>query len=100
MLIQWHARSHLFSAACQLGPSGVEMPAHVLLCCLLTLLHVVGLRLDHRCLCAGMDMALAFIASLHGESTAEEAARFAEYSGNWRNGADDPWGRKTAPAHK
>ena len=45
-------------------------------------------------------MALAFIASLRGESTAEEAARFAEYSGNWRDGADDLWGRKIAPAHQ
>ena len=52
---------------------------------------------NRQCLRAGMDMALAFIASLHGEPTAEEAARFAEYSGNWRDGADDPWGRKIAP---
>ena len=45
-------------------------------------------------------MALAFIASLHGEPTAEEAASFAEYSGNWRDGADDPWGRKIAAAQQ
>ncbi len=43
---------------------------------------------------AGMDMALAFIANLKGDDIAEEAARFAEYSGSWRDGEDDPWGRK------
>ncbi|KAK9832752.1 hypothetical protein WJX81_008413 [Elliptochloris bilobata] len=45
---------------------------------------------------AGMDMALAFIASVRGQAQAEEAARFAEYSGNWQDGADDPWGRRIA----
>ncbi len=47
-------------------------------------------------LSAGMDMALAFTASLLGREAAEGIARFAEYSGSWVDGDDDPWGRSAA----
>lgn len=40
---------------------------------------------------AGIDMALAFIADSNGAETAEEIARYLEYSGDFRNAENDPF---------
>lgn len=44
-----------------------------------------------------MDMILYFIASTLGNATAQEAAKFAEYNGQWRNSEDDVWGEAIFP---
>ena len=41
---------------------------------------------------AGMDMSLYFIAKVLGEEAAAQAAKFAEYSGQWKDPSDDPFG--------
>ena len=41
---------------------------------------------------AGMDMSLYFIAKVLGEEVAAQAAKFAEYSGQWKDPSDDPFG--------
>lgn len=46
---------------------------------------------------AGMDMILYFIACVLGDATAQQAAKFAEYNGQWRNSKDDVWGEAVFP---
>lgn len=41
---------------------------------------------------AGMDMILHFIALTLGQATARQAAKFAEYNGQWTDPNEDPWG--------
>lgn len=41
---------------------------------------------------AGMYMALAFIQELHGPQVAAECAQFAEYSGQYSDPTNDPFG--------
>eukprot|EP00884_Botryococcus_braunii_P002452 jgi/Botrbrau1/12207/Bobra.0197s0002.1 len=41
---------------------------------------------------AGMDMALAFIQELHGHEVAAQCARIAEYSGEYLDPMNDPFG--------
>lgn len=43
--------------------------------------------------CAGMDMSLAFLAKQHGESVANQLAAYAEYSADFKDSQNDPWGR-------
>lgn len=42
---------------------------------------------------AGMDMALAFIKEQHGPDVAERCATAAEYSGDYNDPENDPWGK-------
>jgi len=39
-----------------------------------------------------MDMTLAFFAKMLGEDVSQQAAKFAEYNGQWSDPSDDPWG--------
>lgn len=41
---------------------------------------------------AGMDMILFMISRMLGEGTARQAAKFAEYNGQWKDPKNDPWG--------
>lgn len=41
---------------------------------------------------AGMDAALHLVHLVYGEAVAQQAARYTEFTGNWRDGSADPWG--------
>ena len=39
-----------------------------------------------------MDMTLHFISLVLDDATAAQAAKYAEYNGQWVDALDDPWG--------
>jgi hypothetical protein len=40
-----------------------------------------------------MDMALAFLAQKHGREAAQQVAAYAEYTGDFSDSHNDPWGK-------